>query len=216
MRGKIIEFEGLDCSFKETNAERLKEYLQSKGYTITKVSFPRYDNGSSIFIKKMLEGTYENVDPKIAISFFALDRYDYIYSNNIKERLENGEWFIFDRYVGSNALYQTIYCGGEESRDRARSKIYKYEYDIMKLPKPDIVLAMYSDIYCIFKLLKNKKTDIYEDNKNFLYNLFRYYTEIIEKEKWKRIDVSYYGMEKDKDIIFDDILNTLKENNIIV
>ena len=43
----IIDFEGLDCSFKETNSRKLAEYLHGKRY-----EFPDYSSESSYFIKQ--------------------------------------------------------------------------------------------------------------------------------------------------------------------
>lgn len=56
-KGLIIAFEGLDCSFKETNykefASRLvRDYPSKQDFIITE-SFPRYQNKGSYFFVKM-------------------------------------------------------------------------------------------------------------------------------------------------------------------
>ena len=73
-RGKIIEFEGLDSSFKETNAKCLYDYLKDKGYKVNIVSFPRYDCDSSYFVKRLLSGIYgvqDKVNPQIINKMYA-------------------------------------------------------------------------------------------------------------------------------------------------
>ena len=61
--GIIIAFEGLDCSFKETNynefVQRMKAVYGSDN--ILTESFPRYDNESSIALKKWLNGIFDRV-----------------------------------------------------------------------------------------------------------------------------------------------------------
>lgn len=101
--GKIIAFEGLDCSFKETNHNtfciKLRDnvYL-SKEYSATVngthclcegniiiESFPRYGEHGAFFVEKWLQdpvfrksviGNNDVID-----TFFSLDRYDYWYSH---------------------------------------------------------------------------------------------------------------------------------------
>ena len=40
--GKIIVFEGLDCSFKETNSKALEDFLKNNGEKVKLFSFPAY------------------------------------------------------------------------------------------------------------------------------------------------------------------------------
>lgn len=101
--GKIIAFEGLDCSFKETNhkafVERYKKEIRplqvltstiNDTHIITEPalfteSFPRYGNKAAYFVEQWLRdkafrenmyGRNGNVD-----GLYALDRYDYWYSS---------------------------------------------------------------------------------------------------------------------------------------
>ena len=51
---RIIELEGLDCSFKETNAERLREHLSEIYDHVYKFDFPRYStdlNGNKTMVE---------------------------------------------------------------------------------------------------------------------------------------------------------------------
>ena len=59
-KGKIIAFEGLDCSFKETNYKKFTENLKKnyelkEGEDLVTESFPRYDNDITIPLKKWLK-----------------------------------------------------------------------------------------------------------------------------------------------------------------
>ena len=57
-QGKLFAFEGLDCSFKETNSKAYLDYLRSKGRKAELFSFPRYDKESSYFVREYLGGKY--------------------------------------------------------------------------------------------------------------------------------------------------------------
>ena len=50
--------DGLDGSGKSTQFERLSEYLDSRGTSYQKISFPDYDQPSSALVKLYLSGAF--------------------------------------------------------------------------------------------------------------------------------------------------------------
>lgn len=220
-RGRVIEFEGLDGSFKETNAKMLYDYLKNKGYKVNIVSFPRYDCNSSYFVKRFLAGEYgiqDKVNPQIINKMYALDRFDYVETFNVRDRIENGEWFIFDRYVGSSLLYQSANINDSELRKQIQNQMYGFEYSILNLPKPDIVIAMKSNLNMTIKSLETKeKNDAFERNVEYLKRVTEIYDEVIERYSWYEISVLDKSQTnfRSKDDIFKDIF-TLLNNKIFV
>lgn len=218
-RGKVIEFEGLDSSFKETNAKSLYDYLKDKGYKVNIVSFPRYDCDSSYFVKRLLSGEYgiqDKVNPQIINKMYALDRFDYIETFNVRDRIENGEWFIFDRYVGSSLLYQSANIDNIELRKQIQKEMYNFEYNILNLPKPDIIIAMKSNLDMTIKSLEAKeKTDAFERNIVYLKKITEIYNEVIKRYGWYEINVLDKSKTnfRSKEDIFRDII-TLLNNKI--
>lgn len=211
-RGKVIEFEGLDSSFKETNAKSLYNYLKDKGYKVNIVSFPRYECDSSYFVKRLLSGIYgvqDKVNPQIINKMYALDRFDYIETFNVRDRVENGEWFIFDRYVGSSLLYQSANIDNIELRKQIQKEMYNFEYNILNLPKPDIVIAMKSNLDMTIKSLEAKeKTDAFERNVIYLKKITGIYDEVIKRYGWYEINVLDKSKTnfRNKEDIFKDII----------
>lgn len=149
----IIAFEGLDCSFKETNYKEFVRHLQSEfpNKTIMTESFPRYNNEASLFVRKYLSGKDYNRGRlmgrmDIVDSFFAIDRFDYWYTSinqeypyvNNKTLLETGldTSFIFDRYTLSNSLYNPI------DGVHVTAKDITFDFDTFNVPLPDIVVWM--------------------------------------------------------------------------
>lgn len=211
MRGKIIEFEGLDVSFKETNAKALADYLRKKGYMVSVISFPRYNAESSYFVQKMLDGYYGYVKPEVIHKMYALDRYDYIKMNNVESRLESGEWFIFDRYVGSSMLYQTADIEDSKKRIEMQDEIANYEYEVLGIPKPDLVIAMYSTLDLIVQKISEKdKTDAFERDIKFMRQVLNIYDQLISINNWEpvmifNIEDGIYKFRTKKEII-DDVI----------
>lgn len=216
MRGKIIEFEGLDVSFKETNAKALADYLRKKGYPVSVISFPRYDAESSYFVQKMLDGYYGYVKPEVIHKMYALDRFDYIKMNNVESRLESGEWFIFDRYVGSSMLYQTADIKDNKKRIEMQNEIANYEYEVLGIPKPDLVIAMYSTLDLIVQKISEKdKTDEFERNIKFMRQVLNIYDQLISTNNWEpimifNIEDGVYKFRTKKEIL-DDVIEIVNK-----
>ena len=145
-KGKLIVFEGIDCSFKETNSKALFEYLKTVENIpkVNLIAFPTYGSSSAYFVEKFLKSEYKNNDPYFISLLYAMDRADTIERENVKERLENGEWFIFDRYVTSNVVYQCArYRDTYYYRNALAGFINTIEYDVIKLPRPDLEIFLH-------------------------------------------------------------------------
>ena len=144
-RGKIIVLEGLDCSFKETQSKMLLDLLTNIGIKTTLISFPTYDDESSVFVRRFLNGEYgDEVSPELISTFYALNRYDTFNRENIMDRLEQGEWFIFDRYTYSNVIHQCARYEEYYDREDLEEYIYDTEFKSLGLPEPDLVIYLYS------------------------------------------------------------------------
>lgn len=156
MYPKIIVFEGLDCSFKETNSIALTNYIgkEAKRYT-----FPDYDNDRSYYIKQFLGKNYqEDISKKIIRSIYLMEMYDK-WNTEIKEDIRNGiKYIIFDRFWYSGLYYN---CGNDnDCNDLTRKALHTY-----RLPVADLLFKMITDPDLMIQKLKEKSSgDIYESN----------------------------------------------------
>jgi len=196
--GKFIIFEGIDGSGKSTQSKLFRRYLEKKGLDVVEISFPQYGKKSAGLVEEYLSGKYGNsreVGPYRASIFFACDRYDA--SFQIKKWLNDGKIVIADRYVSSNAGHQ----GGKMSDSKERTDfltwLYDLEYNIFKIPKPDIVFILKTSSQIAQKMsgkvtdedkkkkkasfLGKKKRDIHELNLEHLDNALKSYLELAEK-----------------------------------
>ncbi len=190
-KGLIIAFEGLDCSFKETNYKEfisrlVRDYPSKQDFIITE-SFPRYQNKGSYFLSKWLDGTYDRemlMSKPLAInSMYSLDRLDFwqtriplhnkrgVAKKPIDLRKEQTHCFIFDRYSFSNAIYNPAYgyLGSMPSIDD-----FNRDMNVYGNPNPDIVVWMRMKDFSVLKSLIEQKsnTDESEKNTDFIYNVW--------------------------------------------
>lgn len=218
---KIISIEGLDCSFKETTAKALQYYLKhdhEPNLESDLLSFPNYDSESSYFVKNYLEGNYgtkEEINKYEASLFYALDRYDTLKKYNAT--IENKkDIIIFDRYVGSNLLYQTAKCENITKIIETITWIKNLEYRKLNSPEPDITIFLRVPLEISLKLLKERKeTDILEQDIKFQEKVYNNANYVCHLERWDVIECIEDEKILSTDIIVKKIVNKLKEKNII-
>ncbi len=174
--GKLIVIDGLDGSGKATQAQMLVEKLKQQGQLVIKVSFPNYQDDSSILIKKYLSGEFgcspEDVNPFAASSFYAIDRF-VSYKKYWECKYLEGYYVICDRYVTSNLIHQMAKIKRELWADFV-DWLEDYEYNRLGLPKPHQVIYLDLDVNVSQKLIGSRceknhiRKDIHEDNVDYL------------------------------------------------
>ena len=167
IRGKLIVIEGTDCSGKETQAKLLMKKLVNDGIRIEERSFPMYDTPTGYIIGADLlgkphmgecifnEGT-TNVPAKVAALYYAADRLYNI--GKINEMLDNGINVILDRYVESNMGHQAGKFKEKNEKLSMMNWLEKLEYELLELPRPDIVLFLYMPYQYTIEL-RNKRAE---------------------------------------------------------
>lgn len=200
MRGKLIVIDGADGSGKATQTKLLIAALKKHGKSVEMLDFPRYGKPSAIFVEKYLNGKYgtaEQVSPKLASLFYALDRYDA--KQDITNALKKGKIIISNRYVSSNAGHQGGKIADKRKRNEFLDWLNNLEYDICGLPKPDLNIYLNVPAKIGQKLVDKKghrdyvggsKRDIHEKDSSHLKNAQESYLHLIRKEQksWIKID----------------------------
>ena len=141
---KIIAFEGIDGTGKTVQLQRLFDRLVAEGkYRVETVSFPMYDTFFGAECGRLLSGSggvrANEVDQRSMALWYALDRFE-----AFRERyLSNTDVLLINRYVLSNAVYQSV-----RERDLGKPDLLDFvlelEYEHFRIPKADahIVLDM--------------------------------------------------------------------------
>ena len=199
MRGKLIVIEGTDCSGKETQTKLLIEKLKNKSIQVDNFSFPNYNSptgkiiGGSYLGKPTIGESYfkegaANVDPKVASLYYAADRKYNI--DKINFLLENGGNIILDRYIYSNMAHQ----GCKFNKGNERKAMYEWlenlEFDLLKLPKPDIGIFLHMPYENAKELKKNREEvpDGHEKDADHLIKAEMAYIELAERYNLKTIE----------------------------
>lgn len=212
----MITFEGMDCSYKETNSNRLKIELEKQGYEVELVSFPRYKNPSAYFVEAYLRGMIkvnrsdivgELISSATTVCLlYVVDMFKW-YNEYIDKLIEvdnldeKKRIVIFDRYVYSNLYYPIpnlfeiikISYRKEEVDDTIiefQNKIVKQVMESSNIPKVDLIIKMVSDRNLLYDKVKeknkDKKGDLYESNISYLMDCF----EIFKKLKFTNMTSS--------------------------
>lgn len=212
MKGKLIVIEGLDGSGKQTQTARLRERLEKRNQQVVSITFPNYQSDASLPIKMYLNGEFgedaSNVNPYMASTFYAVDRIASFKTNWEKALLE-GKIILADRYTTSNMIHQGSKLSGAE-RDEYLDWLLDFEYNKLKLPRPDLVI--YLDMpFSYSHQLREKRTqkfegkDIHEQNEVYLKHCHEAAKYVAERYGWTK--VSCVSNEKIREI--DDINNEI-------
>ncbi len=174
--GKLIVFEGIDGSGKSTQFKIMCSRFENEGIAFNRLTFPQYQEPSSALIKMYLNGDFgenpEDVNAYAASTFFAVDRYA-SYIKVWRAHYHSGSMILTDRYTTSNALHQGSKLP-EDKRSDFFKWLYEFEFGLMELPKPDVVIYMDIPVENAIERIKNRQAvtggaaDIHERDIDYL------------------------------------------------
>jgi dTMP kinase len=102
MPGFLIAFEGLDQSGKQTQAERVRDYVTSLGRECRLLSFPDYATSIGAEISRALHGE-RDYEPDVMQLMYVANRYER--RAEMSGWLAGGVVLVCDRYVASSVAY---------------------------------------------------------------------------------------------------------------
>lgn len=210
--GLFLVIEGTDGAGKGTQVDLLVDRLASEGFEVEKFDFPRYGEGSSYFIKEYLNGKYgtaDEVGPYVGSLFYALDRYEA--APKIKKALDGGKIVIANRYVGSNMAHQGTKFDNPEQRRGYFIWLDQMEFEMFKIPRPDLSLVLRVPAEVAQKLVDKKESRDYTDKKRDIHEAdishLRRSVEVYDNlcqlfpKDFKQIDCARDGEIMDKETI---------------
>ncbi len=219
MQGKLIIMEGIDGSGKSTQYRKLCERLAAEGTEFKSIVFPRYNEESSALIRAYLGGQFGDrpgdVNAYAASTFFAVDRFA-SFKTDWGAYYNAGGLVLSDRYTTSNACHQSSKLP-EGERQQYLDWLYDFEFRLMELPKPDLVLYLDIDVEISRRQMEhrqektNTQADIHEKD-------FQYLTECLaaghyaaDHYGWTRIRCVENGAMRTVEEIHGDIYAAVRE-----
>ena len=184
-KGRFIVFEGIDGSGKSTQIKSISKQLETQGLKIY-TTFEPTDGPVGSLIRQMLSGKIAT-DQRTIASLFAADRTDHLTNqkNGIKQKIDQGEIVLCDRYYFSSYAYHAQYIDMEWVI-HANS----LNADILK---PDLTIFIDADPEICFKRIKLSRTDfeMYEQidiMEKVRINYFKAFDRLKDSEKIAVVD----------------------------
>jgi len=171
-KGLFFVIDGTDGSGKKTQTDLLYNYLKNEDYPVEKISFPNYGSPAAYFVESYLHGKYgataNATDAKLTSLFYALDRFDK--KADIEHMLASGKIVIADRYVTANMGHQGSKTSDLETLKNYFTWLYDLEYNICKIPKPDLNILLHVSSEINSKLITDRgnEKDLHEKDPEHL------------------------------------------------
>jgi len=214
--GKLIVLEGTDGSGKTTQLGLLCDRLTQTGIAYRKLEYPCYGTKGASLVEYYLNGGLGSdpnaVNAYASSSFFAADRY-VDFHNNWKADYEAGGLFVAGRYTTSNAVHQAAKLDGQARTDYL-NWLFHYEYDLMGLPKPDLVLFLDLPSDMTFTNLYTRqqdKGDIHELDHDYLEKCRESALELCGRYGWHRVQCAPDNKLRTVQEINDELLHGVLE-----
>jgi dTMP kinase len=190
MPGLLIAFEGLDQSWKETQAQRLSERLAALGHRVRLASFPDYSTPIGREIGRALRDEHEYPADVMQLLYIA-NRYER--KPQLAAWLAAGDIVLCDRYLASSVAY-----GETQGLDAA------WLADTQRhLPQPDLTILL--DIAPATAVARKALgRDRYERDLALLTRVRESYRRQADAQGWARLDG-----ERGKDDLAGDILEVV-------
>ncbi|MBO5212108.1 MAG: deoxynucleoside kinase [Clostridia bacterium] len=194
--GKFIAIDGLDGSGKGTQTEILIKRLKSEGKKVREISFPMYENDSSIFVRMYLDGKLgkkpSDTNAYSASMFFACDRYISYKTDWINDILDPDTYVIANRYTSANAVHQLSKLPSEQWSEFL-DWLWDFEFSKLGLPKPDAVIYLEVCPEISLALVRSRsdetgrKMDIHETDTEYMNKCYDAALFSCETLGWKKI-----------------------------
>ncbi len=198
---RLIVLDGLDGSGKSTQLAAVDAWMTENGIAHKQISFPDYEQPSSTLVRSYLAGEFgtspDAVNAYAASSFYAVDRYA-SYKHFWQEDYEKGTVILAARYTTSNAIHQMSKLP-EDRWDAYLEWLADYEYRLLQLPAPDLVLFLDMPPEVSQKLMTSRyegdesKKDIHERDRSYLLTCRKAALYAAEHDGWSVVSCAENG-----------------------
>ena len=110
-----------------------------------------------------------------------------------KKDYDDGAIILANRYTSANAVHQLSKIDDQQEKEKFLSWLFDFEYGLMKIPAPDLVIYLEMPTDITLSLLDKRcddtgaKKDIHEKDSSHLYKSHDAAIYACEKLSWDRI-----------------------------
>lgn len=219
MRGRLIVLEGTDGSGKATQTGLLCDRLSAEGRPVRRLTFPRYEEDSSMLVRMYLSGSFGSrpgdVNAYAASAFYAVDRYA-SYRQDWQGDYEGGKLILADRYTTSNAVHQASKLPGGERREFL-AWLFDLEYRRLGLPEPDLVIYLDMPTEAAERLMRRREAetrtqaDIHERDGEYLRRCRESAGEIAAMQGWAIVSCAAGNVPRTPEDIHREVASIVNE-----
>lgn len=191
----LIVIDGIDGSGKTTQTNLLVKRLKQQGYKACSFDFPQYDqNFFGHIVGQYLHGQFgstQKISPYLSSILYAADRWET--KQKIEHKLNQGYIVVLNRYVPSSKIHQASKLKTACAQNKYLKWLDKLEYEIFKIPKPDLVLFLHLpiDIVCDLINKRGRQKDEHERDVRHLSEALAMAQKLAGIYKhWYRVDCS--------------------------
>ena len=216
--GKFIAIDGLDGSGKGTQTDILVERLKKENKKVRVLSFPMYENDSSLFARMYLDGKFgknpSDTNAYVASMFFASDRYISYKTDWIKDIEDPDTFVIANRYTSANAVHQLSKLPYEEWEEVLKW-LWDFEFAKLGLPEPDktVYLRVHPDVSLALVKSRSEETgrkiDIHENDTEYMFKCYDAALYSSKKLGWLQISCCENGKMRTREDVAEEIYTKL-------
>ena len=202
--GRLIAIEGIDGTGKGTQTKRLHQALMRRGFRVYPETFPKYNvTFHGMLVGEYLNGDFGKMDeihPFLAAMLFAGDRLEY--RSMLLAGVGAFAIALLARYVMSNIRHQCgqILAAVPQVRSKLMQRILQLEYDIHKMPVPDVQILLDMPVELSAQLVAKKKGRDYTDRAADLHESDHAYQRRVREVykanaimKWPDLGLGHFG-----------------------
>ena len=123
-----------------------------------------------------------------------------------------------DRYTTSSIIYQSVFLDSLEEKKKFIDYVSQYEYEELKIKKPDLVLFLTAPFEVALKLKQGRldndgiKNDVFERDIELMEKIYHNANFIADYLKWDIIPCSLDGVTfRDRQDINNDVYKLVKQ-----
>lgn len=222
IKGKLFVVEGAcDGIGKTTQYTLLRERLEKNGQIVSSHHFPSYNTYHGTPVEKYLAGEFgqpSELSPYFINGLYANDR-AITWLTKLKEKYDNGQIVLLDRYTTSSLIYQSALIENELEKKQFIDYVIDFEYNKLKIQKPDNVIFLHAPFDLVTEMRNARKSnegltnDIHESNLDFMKKVYESAVFVSNYLSWDRIECSRNNEMKSIEEIHEEVYCLVKNKS---
>lgn len=226
MKGpRVLAFEGIDGSGKETQCRLLREHLEASGCRVLVASYPQYGSFFGKEIGQLLSATNpmhsaRTLDPKSMALWYALDRWAHFDSTS--EQWAQAEFVLLNRSTMSSMVYQSL---RSDHPEETLDWVEQLEFEVLHLPRPDLFVVFDVSPKSSAQNMKRKsqreyfdgELDVYEEDESLQIRSWKAYRQLANAREDSELVICENGQGEllDTGMVFERVLATLQSRSLL-